>query len=141
MQWDELWGPSISNHSIHHSVTVSEQHCCISRQCSWKFSCFPPSLFLIAVEMLISDVTVTMERRMKGAGNPAGKGAVQSCHPAPQGCSSHQGIPQCPRTPWPWKNPRGSRVSVSPLFFSKKNARKLPFCSSGEVYLLQDSFL
>lgn len=32
-------------------------------------------------------------------------------------------------------------MPVSPLLFSKKNARKLPFCSSGEAYLLQDSFL
>lgn len=74
---------------FHSSLTVSavsKQHCCSSRQCSWKFSCFPPTLSPIAVEMLISDVTVPMENRMKEQGNPAGKGAVQALPRAPQGC-------------------------------------------------------
>lgn len=34
---------------------------------------FPPSLSLAAVEMLISDVTVTMEKRMKGVGESCWK--------------------------------------------------------------------
>lgn len=87
--WNGMNFGSFQLRPFHGSLTVtavSKQRCCSSRQCSWKFSCFPPTLSPIAVEMLISDVTVTMEKRMREQGNPAGKGAVQALPCAPQGC-------------------------------------------------------